>query len=135
MTDTEMILEQIKNIQEAMGRMQENMENMQENMENMQESMEKKIDDFKSEMLDEFQKQNETLDEKSAEIDRHLRDTEHNLKIYMENAVDKRMTALREGREIDQEYIDRNMRTGRHNSERIDDLETRVAVLESKTSA
>lgn len=132
MTDTEMILEQIKGLREVV---EERLDGVDRKMDNFMAAMDQKMDSFKADMLDEFQKQNDTLSERSDEIDRHLHETERNLKVYMENVVDRRITALREGLEIDQEYIDRNARTGRHLDERVERLETRVAVLESKTTA
>lgn len=152
MTDTEMILDQLKKIenridgiQGQMDSMQEKIDGMQGQMDSMQEKMDgmqgqingldNKFESFKSDMLNELQKQTDTLNEKSAEIDRHLHETEHNLKVYMENAVGSRVTALMEGFEINRDNIARNMRFNRRLQEQVDDLSTRVAVLESKTSA
>lgn len=161
MTDTEMILEELKNMQKRLDAMNQKIDSfsvgMDQKMDNVKLAMDQKMDSFRvdmdqkmdnfkldisqkmekfqSDMLVEFQKQTDTLSEKSMEIDRHLHETERNLKVYMENVVDRRITALREGLEIDQEYIDRNARTGRRLDERVESLETRVAVLESKTTA
>lgn len=143
MTDTEMILEQIKGlrevVEERLDDMDQKIDRLQSDMDQkigrLQSDMDQKMDDFKADMLDEFQKQNDTLSEKTGEIDRHLNKVESSLKVYMENVVDRRIAALIEGREVDQEYIDRNARIGRRLDERVDSLETRVAVLESKTTA
>lgn len=149
MTDTEMILEQLKGMQEKMDGMQASINNLRNDMGDRFENVNQRIDgldrrmdgleqqmkDFKSDMLEEFRKQNGTLDEKAAEIDDRLENMARQLKVYMESSVGIRITALAEGFEANQDYIDRNRRIIRRTQEQLDRLETRVSVLEDKTSA
>lgn len=142
MTDTEMILEQLKGMQEKMDGMQASINNLRNDMGDRLENVNQRIDgldrrmdgleqqmeDFKSDMLEEFRKQNGTLDEKTAEIDDRLENMARHLKVYMESSVGIRITALAEGFEANQGYIDRNRRIIRRTQEQLDRLETRVSV-------
>ena len=140
MTDTEMILEQLKGMQESINNLRNDMGDRFENvnqridgLDRRMDGLEQQMEDFKSDMLEEFRKQNGTLDKKAAEIDDRLENMARQLKVYMESSVGIRITALAEGFEANQDYIDR--RIIRRTQEQLDRLETRVSVLEDKTSA
>ena len=94
MTDTEMILEQLKGMQESINNLRNDMGDRFENvnqridgLDRRMDGLEQQMEDFKSDMLEEFRKQNGTLDKKAAEIDDRLENMARQLKVYMESSV------------------------------------------------
>lgn len=97
---------------------------LQQRMGELHERQEKGRKAFERDMLEEFAKQNETLDRRMSEV-------EHNLKVYMESAVGRRMEVLFEGYSIQRDRSGVLEQGERDLQRQIDEIQVRLAVLEA----
>jgi len=101
----------------------------------VEQRMVKRQTEFQNQVMAELQKQTDTLNDKILETDEHLCDVEHQIKVYMENAVGKRVDVLLEGYEFNRDHIAEIKSNEKHLQRQLDELQVRMAVLEKKVSA
>lgn len=108
---------------------------MTEKIDGVEQRMTQRQDQFEEAMLEEFRKMTDTIDEKFLESDRKLAEAIHEVKVYMELAVGKRVSALYEGYEIEHAHRVDLENTTKWMKRQLETIRNRLDVLEEKHSA
>lgn len=152
MTDQE-ILQQFERMNSRMDQMSDRMElmlksitalndkidsveqRMTEKIDSVEQRMADRQDRFEEHMMEEFRKVLDTMDAKFVQQDQKIAESIHEVKVYMELAVGNRVTSLYEGYEIEHSHRVGLERDTKWMERRLDDIQTRLAILESKETA
>lgn len=153
MTDQEM-MNQLESMKEAMlngfaaltekidsveQRMTEKIDDVEQRMTEKIDGVEQRMTDrqnqFEEHMLEEFRKVMETMDARFSQQDQKLAESIHEVKVYMELAVGNRVSALYEGYEIEHSHRVGLERDSRWMQRQLEDIRTRLSLLENKETA
>ncbi len=153
MTDQEM-MNQLESMKEAMlngfaaltekidsveQRMTEKIDGVEQRMTEKIDGVEQRMTDrqnqFEEHMLEEFRKVMETMDARFSQQDQKLAESIHEVKVYMELAVGNRVSALYEGYEIEHSHRVGLERDSRWMQRQLEDIRTRLSLLENKETA
>ncbi len=153
MTDQEM-MNQLESMKEAMlngfaaltekidsveQRMTEKIDSVEQRMTEKIDGVEQRMTDrqnqFEEHMLEEFRKVMETMDARFSQQDQKLAESIHEVKVYMELAVGNRVSALYEGYEIEHSHRVGLERDSRWMQRQLEDIRTRLSLLENKETA
>ncbi len=153
MTDQEM-MNQLESMKEAMlngfaaltekidsveQRMTEKIDSVEQRMTEKIDGVEQRMTDrqnqFEEHMLEEFRKVMETMDARFSQQDQKLAESIHEVKVYMELAVGNRVSALYEGYEIEHSHRAGLERDSRWMQRQLEDIRTRLSLLENKETA
>lgn len=122
-------------LDQRMNGFEQRMDGLDRKIDAVEQRVVERQNEFQSVVLAELQKQTDTLNDKILETDEHLCAVEHQLKVYMESAVGKRVSVLLEGYEFNRDHIAEVKSNEKHLQRQLDELQVRLAVVEKKVSA
>ena len=108
---------------------------MTEKIDGVEQRMTDRQNQFEEHMLEEFRKVMETMDARFSQQDQKLAESIHEVKVYMELAVGNRVSALYEGYEIEHSHRVGLERDSRWMQRQLEDIRTRLSLLENKETA
>lgn len=108
---------------------------LNERIDTVEQGMIARQEQFEEHMLAEFRNVIQTVDAKFAESDEKLAEAIHEVKVYMEVAVGNRVTALFDGYEIEHSHRVTLERNTNWLKRQMEEIQTRLAVLENKHPA
>lgn len=129
------IEDRMQSMEDRMQSMESSIQRLDAKIDHVEKNMIARQEQFEEHMLAEFQNVLRTIDAKFLEYDKKLEEAIHEVKVYMEVAVGNRVTALFDGYEIEHSHrvtLERN--TG-WLKRQVEEIQTRLAVLEDKHSA